>query len=58
MNAVFWAVRASIAGRPGPQRVPWSLPAPSGTGLLTRDAIIDHRTDFTGRETRATQTAR
>ena len=38
MNSVFWLVRDSIGGRPGPQLAPWSIPELRAGGF---DAVLN-----------------
>jgi protein-tyrosine phosphatase len=46
MKSVFWLVRDSIAGRPGPQMEPWSLPELREAGFQAVLNLSEHAPDF------------
>lgn len=50
MNHLFWLVPGKLAGRPGPNRVPWDVPSMSRAGvgavLSVNDGLLCHPEDF------------
>ncbi len=50
MNHLFWVVPGRLAGRPGPDRVPWKLGELRGAGigavLSVNDGLLCHPADF------------
>ncbi len=46
MNSVFWLVRDSIAGRPGPRLVPWSIPEIRARGFDAVLNLSEHPSDL------------
>lgn len=50
MKDVFWLIPDRLAGRPGPNRAPWDLPAMRAAGigavLSVNDGLLCHPEDF------------
>src|SRR5688500_10868803 len=50
MENVFWVIAGKLAGRPGPDRVPWNLAAMRDAGigaiLSVNDGLLCHPEDF------------
>lgn len=50
MDQVFWVIREKLAGRPGPDRVPWNIVALRAGGigaiLSLNDGVLCHPQDF------------
>jgi protein-tyrosine phosphatase len=46
MKSVFWLIRDSIGGRPGPHLEPWSVPELRAAGFEAVINLSEHRSDF------------
>lgn len=50
MENVFWVIAGKLAGRPGPDRIPWNLAAMRDAGigaiLSVNDGLLCHPEDF------------
>src|SRR5581483_5418017 len=46
MKSVFWLIRDSVAGRPGPQWVPWSLTELRAAGFAAVLNLSEHPSDL------------